>query len=275
MEGSKDYLLSLSWSDGLECKSDQGPAPRITNPKSLLSSFCLSNCDEDVWVLLFLLPKVEEWFILSMTSWLCSAPHLRQDRWRKLEGLSAREWKILLFLSKGNSILQQQCTKEIKRLAFMLIRINTEIGFVRFQLFLFKAFFYKHFEFWIFNSFTLNIRSKYHTFIVLQILTSPQKSNLRWSYDDKLMLWWQRVIFTTLISPSSPSPQFHLPLGSDQVSWKSIMLGFLSLCFFLQNVLHTYQQLNFNKKWPTLLILMHLLCFTMSKRRLRLHTFSV
>ena len=133
----------------LKCKSDQGPAPRIANPKSLLSSFCLSNCDEDVWVLLFLLPKVEEWFILSMTSWLCSAPHLRQDRWRKLEGLSAREWKILLFLSKGNSILQQQCTKEIKRLAFMLIRINTEIGFVRFQLFLFKAFFfYKH---WVLN----------------------------------------------------------------------------------------------------------------------------
>ena len=171
----------------MKCKSDQGPAPRITNPKSLLSSFCLSNCDEDVWVLLFLLPKVEEWFILSMTSWLCSAPHLRQDRWRKLEGLSAREWKILLFLSKGNSILQQQCTKEIKRLAFMLIRINTEIGFVRFQLFLFKAFFFFFIntEFWIFNSFTLNIRSKYHTFIVLQILTSPQKSNLRWSYDEK------------------------------------------------------------------------------------------
>ena len=162
----------------LKCESNQGPAPRITNPKSLLSFFCLSNGDEDVWVLLFLLPKVEEWFILSMTSWLCSAPHLRQDRWRKLEGLSAREWKILLFLSKGNSILQKQCTKEIKRLAFMLIRINTEIWFVRFQLFLFTAFFYRHFEFSIFNSFTLNIRSKDYTFILSCKSLLPYKNQI-------------------------------------------------------------------------------------------------
>ena len=168
----------------LKCESNQGPAPRITNPKSLLSFFCLSNGDEDVWVLLFLLPKVEEWFILSMTSWLCSAPHLRQDRWRKLEGLSAREWKILLFLSKGNSILQKQCTKEIKRLAFMLIRINTEIWFVRFQLFLFTAFFIDTLSFQ-FSTLSLSI---FEAKIIL--LYCPVNPYFLTKIKSKMILWW-------------------------------------------------------------------------------------
>ena len=37
------------------------------------------------------------------------------------------EWNILLFSQKGNSILQSRCRKEIKRLAFMLIKINTKL----------------------------------------------------------------------------------------------------------------------------------------------------
>ena len=93
-----------------------------------------------------------------------------------------------------------------------------------------KRFFYKH---WVLN-FQL-FYSQYSEQI--SYFYCPANPYFPSKIKSQMILWWKKWccggrewFFTTLISPSSPSPQFHLPLGSDQVSWKSIMLG--SLCFF-------------------------------------------